>query len=72
MTDRRVVVAVISVWILSAFFSFLAFSGFIFIRNIFRRWVYWSLYNNNNLSPDLCNCATAQQSDSSPPSATAD
>ena len=34
MTDRRVVVAVISVWILSAFFSFLAFSGFIFIQSV--------------------------------------
>lgn len=41
-------------------------------RNILRRWVYWSLYNNSNLYPDLCNCATVQQSDSSPPSATAD
>ena len=34
VTHRRVVVAVISVWILRAFFSFLAFSGFVFIQGV--------------------------------------
>ena len=34
VAHRRVVVAVISVWMQSAFFSFLAFSRFIFIQSV--------------------------------------